>query len=98
MARLSVGMGIGFVSEYYTSDQYGPVKRIARQSETGPATTVLSGLSAGLLSAGSAVVLIIAAVGVAYWAANEAVPGQDITASTGPPSPPSACSRRPAWS
>ena len=79
VAGLFVGMGIGFISEYYTSDHYGPVKRIARQSETGPATTVLSGISAGLQSVASAVVLIVIAVGVAYWAANEAVPGEDIT-------------------
>ncbi|HWI03940.1 MAG TPA: sodium-translocating pyrophosphatase, partial [Acidimicrobiales bacterium] len=79
VAGLFVGMGIGFVSEYYTSDHYGPVKRIARQSETGPATTVLSGVSAGLQSVASAVVLICVAVAVAYWAANQAVPGEDIT-------------------
>ncbi len=79
VAGLFVGMGIGFVSEYYTSDHYGPVKRIARQSETGPATTVLSGISAGLQSVASAVVLIAVAVAVAYWAANQAVPGEDIT-------------------
>jgi len=79
VAGLFVGMGIGFVSEYYTSDHYGPVKRIAKQSETGPATTVLSGISAGLQSVASAVALIAIAVAVAYWAANQAVPGEDIT-------------------
>jgi K(+)-stimulated pyrophosphate-energized sodium pump len=79
VAGLLVGMGIGFISEYYTSDHYGPVKKIARQSETGPATTVLSGISAGLQSVAPAVVLIVVGIGVAYWAANQAVPGEDIT-------------------
>ena len=79
VAGLLVGMGIGRVSEIYTSDAYGPVKKIAKQSETGPATTILGGISAGLQSVASAVILICVAVGVAYWAANEAVPGEDIT-------------------
>jgi len=79
VAGLLVGMGIGFVSEYFTSDHYGPVKKIARQSETGPATTILGGFSSGMISVAPAVVLIVVAVGVAYWAANEAVPTEDIT-------------------
>ena len=79
VAGLLVGMGIGFVSEYYTSDHYGPVKKIAQQSETGPATTILGGISAGMISVASAVVLIVIAVAVAYAAANAAVPGDDTT-------------------
>jgi K(+)-stimulated pyrophosphate-energized sodium pump len=79
VAGLFVGMGIGFISEYYTSDHYRPVKKIAEQSNTGAATTVLGGISSGLQSVAPAVVLIEVAVGIAYWAANEAVPGQDIT-------------------
>ena len=79
VAGLFVGMGIGFISEYYTSDHYRPVKKIAEQSNTGAATTVLGGISSGLQSVAPAVVLIVVAVGIAYWAANEAVPGQDIT-------------------
>ncbi|WP_208029607.1 sodium-translocating pyrophosphatase [Rhabdothermincola sediminis] len=76
---LGVGMGIGFVSEFFTSDHYGPVRKIARQSETGPATTVLSGVSAGLLSVAPAVLLILVAVGGAYWAADHALPGNDLS-------------------
>ena len=75
VAGLLVGMGIGFVSEFYTSDHYGPVKKIARASETGPATTILGGISAGMVSVASAVVLIVIAVGVAFAAAQAAVPG-----------------------
>jgi K(+)-stimulated pyrophosphate-energized sodium pump len=73
VAGLLVGMGIGFVSEYYTSDHYPPVKKIAAQSETGPATTVLAGISTGMVSVASSVVLIVVAVGVAYWATDHAL-------------------------
>ena len=79
VAGLVVGYGIGQVSELFTSDHYRPVRRIAAQSETGPATTILSGVSSGMVSVAPAVVLIVLGIGVAYWAANEAVPGQDIT-------------------
>src|SRR5690606_4773689 len=79
VAGLLVGMGIGFVSEYFTSDHYGPVKKIARQSETGPATTILGGISSGMLSVASAVVLIVVAVGVAYWAADQVIPDNPLT-------------------
>jgi K(+)-stimulated pyrophosphate-energized sodium pump len=79
VAGLLVGTGIGFVSEYYTSDHYKPVKNIAAASETGSATTILAGISAGMLSVASAVVLILVAVGVAYAAGNSVVPGDDIT-------------------
>ncbi|MGI8792660.1 MAG: sodium-translocating pyrophosphatase, partial [Acidimicrobiales bacterium] len=79
VAGLIVGYGIGQVSEYFTSDHYGPVKKIAQQSETGPATTILGGISSGMISVAPAVILIAIAVGVSYWAANEAVPGHDIS-------------------
>ena len=75
---LIIGTLIGQVSEYYTSDHYGPVKRIAAQSETGPATTVLAGISAGMQSVASAVILIVVAVGGAYWAGDTVVGGTDI--------------------
>ncbi|WP_420452669.1 sodium-translocating pyrophosphatase [Ilumatobacter sp.] len=64
---LLVGWALGKTAEYYTSDQYGPVKKIAEQSETGPATTVLSGISSGMVSVAGSVVLILVGVGVAYF-------------------------------
>jgi K(+)-stimulated pyrophosphate-energized sodium pump len=64
---LIVGWGLGKTAEYYTSEQYGPVKKIARQSETGPATTILGGISAGMVSVAGSVALILLGVGVAYW-------------------------------
>jgi len=64
---LIVGWALGKCAEYYTSDQFGPVKKIAQQSETGPATTVLSGISTGMVSVAASVALILIGVGVAYW-------------------------------
>ncbi|MEQ9163770.1 MAG: sodium-translocating pyrophosphatase, partial [Ilumatobacter fluminis] len=64
---LIVGWALGKTAEYYTSDHYGPVKKIAAQSETGPATTVLSGVSTGMVSVAASVGLILAGVGIAYW-------------------------------
>ncbi len=64
---LVVGWALGKTAEFYTSDHYGPVRRIAAQSETGPATTVLSGVSTGMVSVAFSVALIVAGVGIAYW-------------------------------
>ena len=64
---LLVGWGLGKCAEYFTSDHYGPVKKIASQSETGPATTILGGISTGMISVFASVGLILVGVGVAYW-------------------------------
>ncbi|MDP6161039.1 MAG: sodium/proton-translocating pyrophosphatase, partial [Acidimicrobiales bacterium] len=64
---LVAGWALGKTAEYYTSDHFGPVQKIARQTETGPATTILSGLSAGLVSVAASVALLAVGVGIAYW-------------------------------
>ncbi len=56
------GVAIGFITEVYTSDKYKSVKYIAEQSETGAATTILSGFSVGLKSTALPIILIVAAV------------------------------------
>ena len=68
---LVAGWGIGKVAEIWTSDHYPPVRRIAAQAETGPATTVLSGVSAGMTSVAASVGLISAGVLVAYWGGQQ---------------------------
>ncbi|MXZ31599.1 MAG: sodium-translocating pyrophosphatase [Acidimicrobiia bacterium] len=67
---IAVGYAIGRVAEIWTSDHYRPVRQIARQAKTGPATTILSGLSAGMVSVAASVGLIVAAVGLAYFAGD----------------------------
>ncbi|MGA1565456.1 MAG: sodium-translocating pyrophosphatase [Ilumatobacteraceae bacterium] len=74
---LIVGWALGKTAEYYTSDAFGPVKKIASQSETGPATTVLSGVSTGMVSVAASVVLILIGVLVAWWGGDQAF-GEDI--------------------
>jgi K(+)-stimulated pyrophosphate-energized sodium pump len=64
---LAVGYGIGRVAEYWTSDHYGPVKKLAGQAQTGPATTILGGVSAGMISVAASVALVVAGIGLAYW-------------------------------
>ena len=68
---LLVGWALGKTAEYYTSDHYGPVKKIAAQSETGPATTVLSGISTGMVSVAASVILILVGVFIAEWGGEQ---------------------------
>jgi K(+)-stimulated pyrophosphate-energized sodium pump len=75
---LVVGWALGKTAEYYTSAQFGPVKKIAKQSETGPATTVLSGVSTGMVSVASSVGLIIIGVLIAWWGGDQAFGDADI--------------------
>jgi K(+)-stimulated pyrophosphate-energized sodium pump len=72
---LVAGWALGKTAEYYTSDHYGPVKKIAQQTETGPATTILGGISAGMISVAASVALILAGVGVAYWGGQQTIAG-----------------------
>ncbi len=69
---LLVGWALGKTAEYYTSDAFNPVKKIAKQSETGPATTVLSGVSTGMVSVAASVGLIVIGVLVAWWGGDQA--------------------------
>ena len=66
-AGLIVGMAIGKITEMYTSDEYDSVKKIANQSETGPATTIISGLAVGMYSTLWPIVLICVGVLVAFF-------------------------------
>ncbi|SHK27880.1 sodium-translocating pyrophosphatase [Paramaledivibacter caminithermalis] len=63
---LIVGLIIGQLTEYYTSGDFGSVKKIAKQSETGPATTIISGLAVGMLSTAFPILFISAGILVAY--------------------------------
>jgi len=65
---LAVGLSVGRISEYFTSDHYRPVKEIAKQSETGPATVVLAGIADGMRSAALSVIVVAAGIAGAYWA------------------------------
>lgn len=66
IAGLIVGILIGSITEHYTSDKYGPVHKIAEQSETGPATNIISGLAVGMHSATFPIILIAVGIFVSY--------------------------------
>jgi len=70
---LAAGWAIGKVAEIWTSDEYGPVKKIAEQTQTGPATVILKGISSGMISVGASVSLIAAAIAGSYWAGQQAL-------------------------
>lgn len=63
---LVVGLLIGIITEIYTSGDYKPVKEIAEQSETGTATTIISGLAVGMKSTAIPILLICVGIFVAY--------------------------------
>lgn len=63
---LIVGLIIGIVTEIYTSGDYRSVKKIAEQSETGSATTIISGLAVGMQSTAVPILLICVGILVAY--------------------------------
>lgn len=65
-AGLVVGLIIGQVTEVFTSGDYRFVKEIAKQSQTGSATTIISGLSVGMKSTAIPVLIIAVGILVAY--------------------------------
>lgn len=63
---LIVGVLIGYVTEIYTSGDYHFVKKISKQSETGAATTIISGLGVGMASTVAPILFIAVAILVSY--------------------------------
>ena len=65
-AGLTVGILIGIITEVYTSGDYNSVKEIATQSETGAATTTISGIAVGMRSTAAPILLICVGIFAAY--------------------------------
>ena len=70
IAGLIVGLVIGIVTEVYTSGDYKSVKKIAQQSETGAATTIISGLAVGMMSTAVPILLICVGIFISYQVAG----------------------------
>ena len=66
IAGIIVGLVIGYMTEVYTSGDYRSVKRIADQSETGSATTIISGIAVGMMSTWVPIVLICVGIYISY--------------------------------
>lgn len=70
VSGLIVGVIIGMITEYYTSDHFKPVRELADSAKTGAATTVISGLALGYISTFLPVLFICIAIGVAFFSAG----------------------------
>lgn len=73
------GCAIGYFTEYYTSDTYKPTQELAAASETGSATIIIGGLSLGLKSTMTSIIIVAIAVLVSYFAAGGSVNIVDAT-------------------
>ena len=67
LSGLVVGLIISRITEYYTSGDYSPVKKVAKESETGTATNIIGGLSVGMMSTAGPMVVIAVGILIAYY-------------------------------
>jgi len=72
---LAVTLALVFITDYYTSKSYAPVKYIAKASETGHATNIIAGLAVGMQATAAPVVVIAAAILGSFWVCGGANSG-----------------------
>jgi K(+)-stimulated pyrophosphate-energized sodium pump len=74
-----IGLAVTFllvaITEYYTGTRWKPVKDIAKASQTGHATNIISGLAVGMQATALPVLVIAAGIVGAYYAAGESLYG-----------------------
>ena len=70
LAGLVAGCAIGYFTEYYTSDTYKPTQNLADSTETGAATTIIGGISLGMLSTAAPIIIIGIAIIVSFLASG----------------------------
>ena len=64
------GCAIGYITEYYTSDNYKPTQKLAAASETGSATIIIGGISLGLKSTMASILIVSVAILLSYFCAG----------------------------
>lgn len=64
------GCAIGYFTEYYTSDNYKPTQKLADASETGSATIIIGGISLGMKSTITSILIVAVAVVVSFFTAG----------------------------
>lgn len=67
ISGLAAGIIMGFSTEYFTSDKYGPTREVARSAATGPATVIISGLSVGMFSTIVPVVVVAGTILASFY-------------------------------
>ena len=72
LAGLFAGVLIGQATELYTSETYKPTRKLSASAETGSATTIISGLSLGMLSTALPILIIAIAIMIAYFVSGGA--------------------------
>jgi len=75
LAGLLGGIGIGKVTEYFTSASYKPTQRIAEATKTGPATVIIAGIGTGMISTAFPVIIVGTSIILAFLFAS----GFDLT-------------------
>lgn len=70
VAGLAVGVIIGYITEYYTSEHFKPVKKVADSSQTGYATNIISGLALGYTSTLAPIIFICLGIAIAFTQAG----------------------------
>ena len=74
LCGLIAGLAIGKITEYFCSDKYKPVHKIAEAADTGAATVIIEGIGTGMLSTIAPIVLVALAIIGAYTFGNMAFP------------------------
>ncbi|MCL1866180.1 MAG: sodium-translocating pyrophosphatase, partial [Oscillospiraceae bacterium] len=67
LSGLVAGVGIAFVTEYYTSDTYKPTQELADATKTGTATLIIGGLSLGMMSTAIPILIVCASILFSYF-------------------------------
>ncbi|MBU0667687.1 sodium-translocating pyrophosphatase [Patescibacteria group bacterium] len=78
LVGLGITLFINIITEYYTSTEYEPVKKIAKSSQTGAGTNIITGLAVGLESTFLPVILIVVGILLAYFFGERSILGNGI--------------------